>query len=165
MSLLITCLFSGRPVPRVSSVWSVRASATAAQDPPATMKPASAPVRRVRWEACATTAARQARGATTARGSASATTTPTATPSVGRASARLATVEPSVKKVSPAAAFVSCVSGEIARGLDRHTPSIAFRHLPPNSARFSYATKGALFISAQLSTDAVSALRNVRVLI
>ena len=40
-----------------------------------------------------------------------------------------------------------------------HTPSIAFRHLPPNSARFSYATEGALFISAQLSTDAVSALR------
>ena len=46
-----------------------------------------------------------------------------------------------------------------------HTPSIAFRHLPPNSARFSYATEGALFISAQLSTDAVSALRKVRVLI
>ena len=39
-----------------------------------------------------------------------------------------------------------------------HTPSIAFRHLPPNSARFSYATEGALFISAQLSSDAVSAL-------
>ena len=46
-----------------------------------------------------------------------------------------------------------------------HTPSIAFRHLPPDSARFSYATEGALFISAQLSTDAVSALRKVRVLI
>ena len=44
------------------------------------------------------------------------------------------------------------------------TPSIAFRHLPPNSARFSYATEGALFISAQLSSDAVSALRKVRVL-
>ena len=42
-----------------------------------------------------------------------------------------------------------------------HTPRIAFRHLPPNSARFSYATEGALFISAQLSTDAVSALRKV----
>ena len=40
-----------------------------------------------------------------------------------------------------------------------HTPSIAHRHLPPNSARFSYTTEGALFISAQLSTDAVSALR------
>ena len=40
-----------------------------------------------------------------------------------------------------------------------------FRHLPQNSARFSYATEGALFISAQLSTDAVSALRKVRVLI
>ena len=46
-----------------------------------------------------------------------------------------------------------------------HTPSIAFRHLPPNSARFSYATEGALFISEQLSSDAVSALREVRVLI
>ena len=33
-----------------------------------------------------------------------------------------------------------------------HTPSIAFRHLPPNSARFGYATEGALSISAQLST-------------
>ena len=41
-----------------------------------------------------------------------------------------------------------------------HTPSIAFRHLPPESA-----TEGALFISAQLSTDAVSALRKVWVLI
>ena len=46
-----------------------------------------------------------------------------------------------------------------------HTPSTAFRHLPPNSARFSYAAEGALFISAQLSSDAVSALRKVRVLI
>ena len=46
-----------------------------------------------------------------------------------------------------------------------HTTSIAFRHLPPNSARFSYAIEGALFISAQLSSDAVSALRKVRVLI
>ena len=46
-----------------------------------------------------------------------------------------------------------------------HTPSIAFRHLPPNSARFSYANEGTFFISAQLSTDAVSALRKVRVLI
>ena len=46
-----------------------------------------------------------------------------------------------------------------------HTPSIAFRHLPPNSARFSYATEGALFVSAQLSSDAVSGLRKVRVLI
>ena len=46
-----------------------------------------------------------------------------------------------------------------------HTPSIAFRHLPPKSARFSYATEGAIFISAQLSSDAVSALRKVWVLI
>ena len=28
-----------------------------------------------------------------------------------------------------------------------HTPSIAFRHLPLNSARIGYATEGALFIS------------------
>ena len=38
-----------------------------------------------------------------------------------------------------------------------HTSSLAFRHLPPNSARIGYATEGALFISAQLSTDEVSA--------
>ena len=44
-------------------------------------------------------------------------------------------------------------------------PSIAFRHVSPNSARFGYATDGALFISAQLSTDAVSALRKIWVLI
>ena len=46
-----------------------------------------------------------------------------------------------------------------------HTPSITFRHLPPNSARFSYAIEVALFISMQLSTDAVSDLRKVWVLI
>ena len=46
-----------------------------------------------------------------------------------------------------------------------YTPSIAFRHLPANSARISYATEGTPFLSAQLSTDAVSALRNVSVLI
>ena len=28
-----------------------------------------------------------------------------------------------------------------------------FRYLPPNSARFSYATEGVLFISAQLSNE------------
>ena len=38
------------------------------------------------------------------------------------------------------------------------TLSIAFRHLPPNSARFRYTTEGALFISAQLSSDTVSTL-------
>ena len=37
--------------------------------------------------------------------------------------------------------------------------------LPPNSARTGYATEGALFISAQLSTYAVGALRKVPVLI
>ena len=48
---------------------------------------------------------------------------------------------------------------------NNNTPSIAVRHLPPNSVRFGYATEGAFFVSAQLSTDAVSALRKVRVLI
>ena len=46
-----------------------------------------------------------------------------------------------------------------------HTPSIAFRHLPPNSARFSYATEGVLFISVRLSANAVSGLRKVSVLV
>ena len=46
-----------------------------------------------------------------------------------------------------------------------HTPSIAFRHLPPNSARFSYATERALLISAQLYTDTISAVPKVSVLI
>ena len=46
-----------------------------------------------------------------------------------------------------------------------HTPSTAFRHLPPNSARFSYTTEEALFISAQLSSDAANALRKIWVLI
>ena len=49
--------------------------------------------------------------------------------------------------------------------ISTHTPSIAFRHLPPNSARFSYATEEAFLVSAHLSTDAVSALRKVWVLI
>ena len=30
----------------------------------------------------------------------------------------------------------------------KHTPSIALRHLPPNSARFGYATEGALYLRA-----------------
>ena len=47
-----------------------------------------------------------------------------------------------------------------------HSDSVAFRHhVPPNSARFNDATERALFISAQLSTGAVSALRKVWVLI
>ena len=59
---------------------------------------------------------------------------------------------------------VQAGGGELRQQLT-HTPSTVFRHLPPNSARFSYTTEGALFISAQLSSDAVSALRKVRVLI
>ena len=47
---------------------------------------------------------------------------------------------------------------------ESHTRSITFRHLPPNSARFGYATEGALFISTQLSRDTVSALWKVWVL-
>ena len=44
-----------------------------------------------------------------------------------------------------------------------HTPCIVFRHLPQGSAtaRTGYTTEGALFISVQLSTDAVSALQKV----
>ena len=46
-----------------------------------------------------------------------------------------------------------------------HTLCIAFWYLPPDSAGFSYTTEGALFISMQLSSEAVSALRKVLVLI
>ena len=49
---------------------------------------------------------------------------------------------------------------EFGTGISTHSKH-AFRHLPPNSARFSYATEGAFFIS----TDAVSGLRQVWVLI
>ena len=59
------------------------------------------------------------------------------------------------------AGLVACFRGQA----QHHSPSIAFQHLPPNSARFSYATEGALFISTQLSTDTVSALRKAWVLI
>ena len=52
-----------------------------------------------------------------------------------------------------------------ARNVATHTPSIAFRHLPPNSARTSYATEGTLSISTQLSIDVVSALRKVWIVI
>ena len=47
----------------------------------------------------------------------------------------------------------------------KHTPRIPFRHLPPNSARSGYATEAALFIAMQLSTNAVSTLLKVWVLI
>ena len=57
------------------------------------------------------------------------------------------------------------VDSAVARHVLDLTPSIAFRRLPPNSARLGYATEEALFISAQLSTDTVNALRKVWVLI
>ena len=57
------------------------------------------------------------------------------------------------------------VRGQDQRPLDGlgpvHTPNIAFRHLPPNSARTGYTTEGTLFISTQLPTDAVSVLQKV----
>ena len=63
-------------------------------------------------------------------------------------------------------AEVAVVTRAQAARQDRpHTPSTAFRQLPPNSTIFGYATEGALFISAQLSIGAVRALRKVRVLI
>ena len=40
-------------------------------------------------------------------------------------------------------------------------PGTSAVHLPANSGRTGYATEGALFIAAQLSTDAVGALRKV----
>ena len=45
------------------------------------------------------------------------------------------------------------------------TSTILRASLSGASARIGYATEGALFISAQLSTDAVNVLRKVRVLI
>jgi len=50
-------------------------------------------------------------------------------------------------------------------GAGRHTSSIAFRHLPLNSATIGYAREGPIFISAQLSTDVVGAFRKVWYLI
>ena len=44
-----------------------------------------------------------------------------------------------------------------SRVISTHTPSIAFRDLPPNTARICYADERALFISAQLSSDAAKA--------
>ena len=45
------------------------------------------------------------------------------------------------------------------------TPSLPFGTLPPKSAAITYDTEGILFISAHLSTDLVSALRKVWVLL
>ena len=46
-----------------------------------------------------------------------------------------------------------------------HILSIAVRHFPPNSARTGYVTEGALFITVQLSTNVVSALWKVWILV
>ena len=46
-----------------------------------------------------------------------------------------------------------------------HTLSIAVRHFPPNSARTGYVTEGALFITMQLSTNVVSTLWKVWILV
>ena len=70
---------------------------------------------------------------------------------------------PAPTDVSAATAYAT--ASRIYRQQSAHTPSIAFRHLFPNSARSGYATEGAPLISEQLSADAVSALRKVRVLI
>ena len=50
---------------------------------------------------------------------------------------------------SNAGAFLGCQhwkQGGSYSNRRTHTLSTAFRHLPPNSARFSYATEGALFL-------------------
>ena len=48
--------------------------------------------------------------------------------------------------------------------LQLHTPSIAFHHLPPNSARFSYATEGALKSPRSCPATRSARLRKLRVL-
>ena len=58
------------------------------------------------------------------------------------------------------------VGGQLGGDRVPHTLwSIAFWHLAPYSCRVGYVTEWALLISAQLSTDGVSALRKVWVLI
>ena len=51
------------------------------------------------------------------------------------------------------------------RDTERHTLRASLSGTFLHTARFSYATEGALSISAQLSNDEVSALRKVSVLI
>ena len=59
--------------------------------------------------------------------------------------------------------MVCCSSASVVTAGDTLLASVSGTFL--QTARFGYATEGALFISAQLSADAVSALRKVRVLI
>ena len=58
-------------------------------------------------------------------------------------------------------AWLNCDRGVSSVSAAAHAPTIAFWHLPANSARTGYATEQALFFSAQLSADAVSAFRKV----
>ena len=64
-------------------------------------------------------------------------------------------IAPSVASPTMAVWRKGAGKARLATARQTHTPSTAFRHPPPNSARFSYATEGALFVSAQLSSDAV----------
>ena len=45
-----------------------------------------------------------------------------------------------------ASLYISAFRLQRLRQCPGHTPSTAFRHLPPNSARFSYATEGAFSV-------------------
>ena len=51
-------------------------------------------------------------------------------------------IPPTKSMLGPNSLYTSPREEREEQGRDRllHTPSIAFRHLPPNSARFSYAT-------------------------
>ena len=62
-------------------------------------------------------------------------------------------------KVSLPLFIETCASflfGPLSQAANRQ--SLAFRHLFPNSARFGYTTEGSVFISTQMSTNAVSTL-------
>ena len=78
---------------------------------------------------------------------------------------------PCCPQVTPAETLAAVIIHQttrmpVSQAVDqRHGLSIAFQHPPPNSTRTGCAGEGVLFISAQLSSDAVSALRKVWVLI
>ena len=64
-----------------------------------------------------------------------------------------------------AAALAEELLSEARAELQNHTAGRVFQHIAPDSDRIGYAAERALFISAQLSTDAVSVFRKVLVLI